>query len=178
VSTPRSRARWLRGALVGACSAVVTVAAHGAGHGALPSGPTLVVASLACASIGAALAGVTLESRSHRLLGVIGALSVAQALGHVVLTVASEHHHGGALGASPAMIAAHAAGAVLLGLAIASAEYLYVVCSSVLTWLRLLPVSPHRTDAPRRFDSKDVVAQSVLHCYGLGMRAPPVPVAR
>lgn len=153
----------------------MTIGAHSVGHGELPSGPAFLVAALMCATIGAVLAGTRLDCRSHRLLGVIGALAIAQALGHVVMTVAGgHHHHGGGLGSSHSMLAAHAAGAVLLGAAIASVEYLYVVCASVLCWWRLFLTSGQRPAVrPRRLTTNDVVAQSVLRCSGLGMRAPP-----
>lgn len=175
MGSSRSRARRVRGALAGTCSAIVTVIAHSAGGGAPPSSPALLVAVLACATIGAALAGVELESRSHRLLGVIGALAIAQAAGHGLLTVIGGHHLE-ASGASPAMVAAHVIAAVALGAAIASVEYLYAVCSSVLCWLRLYLAHAHRTAARLPFATNDVVAQSVLRLSGLGMRAPPSPV--
>ena len=173
MGTSRSRARWVRGALAGACSAIVTVIAHAVGGCASPSSPALVVAVLACASTGAALAGITLESRGHRVLGVIGALAIAQALGHGLLTVVGGHHHD-LLGSSPAMVAAHVVAAVTLGVAIASVEYLYAVCTSVLCWLRLFLVHAQRPPARPPVATNDVVAQSVLRLSGLGMRAPPL----
>jgi hypothetical protein len=75
---------------------------------------------------------------------------------------------------TPSMAAAHVAGAVMLGLAIASVEYLYVVCTSVLCWLRLFAAHAQRpTGRLLSFEPSDVVAQSVLGRSGLGMRAPP-----
>lgn len=174
MGTPKSRARWVRGALVGACSAVVTVGAHAAAGGVVPHGGRLIVAMLVCATVGAVLAAAPLEDRWGRLLGVIGALTVAQSLGHLTLMASAAHHHSGALGLTPTMAAAHLAAAVMLGVAITSVEYLYVVCASVLCWLRLFamtaarPVTRLLPAAP-----SDVVAQPVLRCSGLGMRAPP-----
>jgi hypothetical protein len=174
VSTPKSRARWVRGALVGACSAVVTVGAHVAAGGVVPQGGRLIAAMLVCAVVGVVLSAAPLEGRRGRLLGVIGALTAAQSLGHLTLMTSAGHHHGDALGVSPSMAAAHLAAAVILGVAITSVEYLYVVCESVLCWLRLFAMATARpTVQLLPLAARDVVAQSVLRCSGLGMRAPP-----
>lgn len=174
MSTPKSRARWVRGALVGACSAVVTVGAHAAAGGDVPHGGRLITAMLVCAIVGALLSVAPLEGRRGRLLGVVGALTVAQSLGHLTLMASSPHHHGDPLGVTPTMAAAHLAAAVMLGLAITTVEYLYVVCGSVLCWLRLFATTVSRPPARvLPMTISDVVAQSVLRCSGLGMRAPP-----
>ena len=174
MSTPKSRNRWVRGALVGACSAVITVGAHGAAGGVVPHGGRLITAMLVCAIVGAVLSAAPLESRRGRLLGVIGALTVAQSLGHLTLMASVTHHHGDTLGVTPSMAAAHVAAAVILGVAINSVEYLYVVCGSVLCWLRLFAMAALRPVARiLPLATSDVVAQSVLRCSGLGMRAPP-----
>ncbi|MGZ5393812.1 MAG: hypothetical protein ACXWD3_18820 [Mycobacterium sp.] len=75
MSTPKSRARWVRGVLLGACSAVVTVGAHASAGGVVPQGGRLIAAMLVCAIVGAVLSAAPLESRPGRLLGVIGARS-------------------------------------------------------------------------------------------------------
>lgn len=174
MSSPRSRARWLRGALVGVSSAVVTVGAHAAGGAGLPHGAALVVSLLACATVGALVTGVRVEDARARLFAITGALVAAQSLGHLVLASVGEHHEHAGLLPSPAMIAAHMAGAVLLGVAINAVEYLYVVCASVLCWLRLFAISALQPVFRHvRHTSSDVVAQSVLLLSGLGMRAPP-----
>jgi len=164
----------MRGALVGACSAVVTVGAHAAAGGVVPQGGRLIVSMLVCGMIGAVLATARLEGRHGRLLGVIGALAVAQSLGHLTLMASASHHHGDTWGVTPSMAAAHLAAAVLLGVAITSVEYLYVVCESVLCWLRLFVIAASRP-AMRSLPpaANDVVAQPVLLRSGLGMRAPP-----
>jgi hypothetical protein len=75
------------------------------------------------------------------------------------------------------MIAAHAVAAVVLGAAISAAEYLYVVCTSVLCWLRLFTLrEPRPTARVRRRPTNVVVVRTVL-ATGLGMRAPPLAVA-
>ena len=75
------------------------------------------------------------------------------------------------------MIAAHAVAAVILGLAISAAEYLYIVCSSVLCWLRLFAGhTPRPVPRVRRRATKVVAVRPVL-VTGLGMRAPPSALA-
>ncbi|UXA18674.1 hypothetical protein [Mycobacterium sp. SMC-4] len=173
MGTPKSRARGLRGALVGVCSTVITCGAHAAAGGHVPSGSALILVGLVCAVVGAVLAGTALEGRHLRLIAVIGGLIAAQILGHITLALAAGHHHGG-LGLSWSMAAAHVAGALLLGAAITTVEYLYVVCVSVLSWLRLFAVARHRPPCrPRPTEPRQSFAQSVLRASGLGMRAPP-----
>lgn len=92
------------------------------------------------------------------MVGVIGALAVAQSLGHLTLLVSAAHHHGDTLGVTPSMAAA------ILGVAINSVADLYVVrVGAVLAATvrdgcleaaaRLLPLP-----------ASDVVAQSMLRC--------------
>lgn len=174
----KTRARWIRGALVGMSSAVVTAGAHAAAGGAVPQGAALIVSLLPAATVGAMLAGATLEGRRGRLLSVIAALTVAQFLGHLTLVAAAGgHHHGAGLGLTASMVVGHIAAAVLLGMAITAVEYLYVVCASVLCWLRLFATAaPRPAVRSPRLVASDVVAHSVLRSPGLGMRAPPTPV--
>lgn len=179
VSTPKSRARWVRGALVGASSAVVTTGAHCAAGGGMPRGAALLVALLVCAAAGTLCGCARLQGRFGRLLGTAAALGVAQLLGHVSLAVAGGHQHGGDwLGLSPSMLATHGAAAVLLAVAITAVEHLYAVCSSMLCWLRLFTtpaIAP--VSRPSRRMTSVVVARPVLLFPGLGMRAPPQSVA-
>ena len=160
------------------CSAVVTVGAHAAAGGRLPGGAALMLSALACAIVGAVLAGIRLEGRRVQLLAVVGGLVAAQTLGHLMLTLAAGHHAHDTLGVTPSMIAAHVAGALMLGVAINAVEYLYVVCTSVLCWLRVFALGAQRPAARLvRAVASDVVAQSVLLRSGLGTRAPPRRIA-
>ena len=176
MSTSTSCARWLRGTLVGACSAVLTAAAHTAAGGGLPQGGALMVAVLVCGVAGAAIGSAALEGRRTRVLSVVAALGIAQVLGHLTMMASGGHHHMDAgLGWSPTMVAAHAVAAVVLGIAITAVEYLYVVCASVLSWLRLFAAAAPRPAARlAQWATSVVVAQSVLLLSGLGMRAPPL----
>ena len=101
----------------------------------------------------------------------IAALGAAQLLGHLTLTMAGGHQASAGLG----MVAAHAGAAVVLGVAIGAVEHLYLVCSSVLRWLRLFAAFTPRPALPRaRRRTNNIVAQSLLWRTGLGMRAPPM----
>lgn len=170
--TSKTRARWARGALVGASSAAMTAGAHAAAGGGLPRGAALVAVLLLCATVGAMVGALDVAGRAARWSATAAGLGVAQFLGHVVLSAAG-HHGGVELTPNPSMMAAHAVAAAVLGAAICAAEYLYVVCSSVLCWLRLFAM---RTTRPvgrlRRRATKVVVLRPVL-VTGLGMRAPP-----
>ena len=188
MGTPKARARWLRGTLVGITSAVMTVGAHSAAGGGIPSGGALIISLLACATVGTMIGCLRFQGRGASWLGTATALGAAQFLGHLTF-VATGHQHSGhqyqghqyqggaTLAPSPSMIATHLGAAVILGVAIAAAEYLYVVCSSVLCWLRLFAVSVLRP-APRliRPITNIVVVQPVFRT-GLGMRAPPWTVS-
>lgn len=179
MSTPRAHARWVRGGLVGASSAAATATAHTAASAELPGGSATAVALLICGTVGALLARIALDDRRARFLAVIAALGVAQALGHLVFSFAGGHHGSASpLGVTPAMAAAHAGAAVVLGAVIVTVEYLYLVCASVLRWLRLFATRGlrPRVRSPRR-KAKILVAQSVWVSSGLGMRAPPVRCA-
>lgn len=179
MSTLRTRAGWLRGVLVGGCSALLTVGAHTSVDEGLPNGAALMVVLLLCATAGAVVGSAPTGGGHGRLPGVIAALSGTQLLGHWALELFGGHHHGiGAFAMSPSMAAAHAAAAVVLGAAIAAVEYLYVVCESVLCWLRLFTQDAVRaTSRARHWTPNNVVAQPVLLRSGLGMRAPPSGVA-
>ncbi|MGV0838014.1 hypothetical protein [Mycolicibacterium thermoresistibile] len=171
MSTPATRARYLRGALVGACSALLTGAAHCAAGGDLPGSGPLTLLLVGCATVGALTATLTTTHRYARLAMLITALGAGQFVGHFALTItAGGHGHG----MTVLMVTAHAAAAVALGLLIGLSEYLYLVARSVLCWLWLVLCRPGRpiTRAPLRAP-KRVAAPSVLLCSGRGMRAPP-----
>lgn len=175
--TPKSRARWARGALVGASSAVMTVGAHAAAGSGVPHGSALVLTLLLCGTVGALAGSVRLEGRLAGWTATTSALGAAQLLGHAALAITGHHHGSFDVAPGPSMIAAHAVAAVALGAAISAAEYLYVVCSSVLCWLRLFTgPAPRPTPRIRRRATKIVALRPVL-VTGLGMRAPPSAVA-
>lgn len=145
---------------------------HGAGGGGIPGGGALVIALLACATVGAVLGGLPVTGRTAGSVATTAGFCLAQLLGHATLMTAGQHHGGGLVDMDTSMAAAHLGAAVILGIAITAAEYLYVVCSSVLCWLRLFAMRALRHPArPLRRKSKIVVVAPVL-VTGLGMRAP------
>jgi hypothetical protein len=179
VSTPSSRAGLLRGGLVGACSALITALAHGAGGGGTPAGSVSVELMLVCSTVGAGVGALNLAGRRARVGLVIAALCLGQALGHLTLAAFGGHHHGAMLAMPPMqMLVLHAVAAVALGLLIAAVEHLYVVLSSIVSWLRIFACGVLvPTVAKARFSPSVVVVHPVLEGAGLGMRAPPTRFA-
>jgi hypothetical protein len=155
---------------------MVTTAAHIGGGGTGPQGGALLLVLLVCATAGAVVGGLRMESRRIRLIGVVLALGLAQFVGHLVMVVAGGHRHADVIfGLTAPMVVAHAAAAAVLGIAITAAEYLYVVAATVVRWLRLFAtavLSPAARGPVRRPVNVPAV-QSVRLCTGLGMRAPP-----
>lgn len=173
MNTPTVRARHRSGALVGGCSALLTAAAHLAAGGALPGGAPLMLLLIVSATLGAATGRVRIAGPRATLALLVTALIAAQLLGHLVLALADHHHHGG-LGLSAPMLTLHLAAALLLGGLIAVTEHLWLVCQSVLCWLRLFATTaPRPARRPRRYAVPTVLTVSVLLESGLGMRAPP-----
>jgi hypothetical protein len=164
----------LRGTLVGACSALVTAAAHAAAAaGGSVLGSPLLMLALLCGTVGAAVTTVRVEGRAAEVLTLAAALGLAQAIGHVTLAAAA-HHGGHGSAPTPLMLSAHLLATVGLAALIALTEYLYAVCGSVLCWLHLFVRPRGRPRLRRALISRPVlVARPVLLRSGLGMRAPP-----
>ncbi|MUL83091.1 MULTISPECIES: hypothetical protein [unclassified Mycolicibacterium] len=173
MSTPAKHAARLRGGLVGACSALTATVAHTAAGGLAPTSSPLIVLLLLCAALGATVGGFNPQTRWAKTGLLIAGLAAGQLLGHVALAMSGGHHHAASLLTAP-MVGLHVAAAVGLGLIIGVAEYLYVVCASVLCWLRIFAATRIRpTVRELWWPSNVVVAQPVLLRAGLGMRAPP-----
>jgi len=172
VSSPAARAKLLRGALVGGCSALLTALAHTVGGGGLPAGAALPTLLLVCATVGAAASRVPRTGRRADVVTLATALCAAQLLGHVALLVDGGHH--GAVTTSGSMLAAHAGAAIVLALLISVSEWLYVLASSVSTWLRLVAVDRSPARVTQSWQPVDVGVPPVRWWRsGLGMRAPP-----
>lgn len=117
-ATPDGSAH-LRGASVGALSALVTAVAHALGGAVFPSDAAIVVLTLVCAATGyAAASAPTLLAPRAQLLVV---LAVAQAVGHIALTVVDAHHHGPML--TQPMLVAHVVAVLIGAMAIRGAEH-------------------------------------------------------
>ncbi|MEV0671498.1 hypothetical protein [Mycobacterium sp. NPDC050441] len=173
MSTSAKHAARLRGGLVGVCSALTATVAHTAAGGMAPTGSPLIVLLLLCTALGAAVGGLNPQTRPAKAGLLIASLVAGQLLGHVALAMSGGHHHAASLSTAP-MVGLHAAAAVGLGLVIGLAEYLYVVCASVLCWLRIFAAARIRPSVRELWwPSNVVVARPVLLCAGRGMRAPP-----
>ncbi|WKG03434.1 hypothetical protein [Mycolicibacterium sp. HK-90] len=174
MSTSVKHAAHLRGGLVGACSALTATVAHTAAGGMAPTSSPLIVLLLLCAALGAAVGGINPQTRAVKTGLLIAGLGAGQLLGHVALAVSGGHQHHAVSLLSAPMAGLHLAAAVGLGLVIGMAEYLYVVCASVLSWLRIFAAARLRPAVFKLWwPSNVVVARPVLLRAGLGMRAPP-----
>jgi hypothetical protein len=178
MSPASSRAKYLRGALVGLCSAVTSAVAHGVAGGELPSGGSVILMALAC-SVAGGLAG-TVGSRCGATPGAVLAwLVAAQLAGHLTLVGTGCYgHDGGGPAMSPTMLAAHCVGALVCAMLIAAAERLYVVCESVLSWLTVFfarLVQPGQAPDPGWVNPPAL--QAILLVSGGGTRGPPRFVA-
>ncbi|WP_454793063.1 hypothetical protein [Mycolicibacterium lutetiense] len=173
MSTSAKHAARLRGGLVGVCSVLTATVAHTAAGGMAPTSSPLIMLLLLCAALGAAVGGLNPQTRSARTGLLIVGVGAGQLLGHFALAMSGGHHHAASLLTAP-MVGLHAAAAVGLGLVIGFAEYLYVVCASVLCWLRTFAAARIRPSVRELWwPSNVVVARPVLLRAGLGMRAPP-----
>jgi hypothetical protein len=148
--------------------------AHTAAGGSLPVGAPLVSLLIVSVAVGAIAGAITVTQQYYaRIAALMAALCGGQLLGHLILSVAAGHHGVGMV-PSTSMLVMHVIAAAILGLLISLVEHVYVVCESVLCWLRLFAVNRCRPAIrPSRTGTTSVVVQSVLLRSGLGMRAPP-----
>ncbi|WP_433605959.1 hypothetical protein [Prescottella agglutinans] len=164
----------LRGMFVGSLSGAISVAAHGLGGGnAAPSEEAIVLLVAAAAVVGAAVA--SLRSRCNPLLLLVAVLAAGQGIGHVTLTLASDHAHG--LNLPPQMIAAHAAATAVGAALVRAAEIalLGVIASVVHVVVVVLstpPVPDVRRWTPTVVRRVDPTASRVARAAG-GTRGPP-----
>ncbi|OZC95455.1 hypothetical protein CH275_27175 [Rhodococcus sp. 06-235-1A] len=163
----------LRGASVGALSALVTATAHAFGGGMFPSDAAIVLLVLVCAAVGYATAVVpTAVAPRAQLLAVLAA---AQAIGHLLLTAVDGHHHGSML--TQQMLAAHAVAVLVGALAIRGAEH--GIRRAVTSLRRALPllaalVVDESSIAPELPVYRVPASTLLLDLSGCGNRGPPV----
>lgn len=164
---------YLRGALIGVCSAGVSALAHGSAGGPMPSGPALVLLVIACAMVGASASGVFFAWGGCHPLFRVGALTAGQIAGHCVLVVSSHGHAHCAETVTPRMLLAHGAAVPLCALLIGLAERLFVVCLSALSWRTVFLVDRSRTAATAVLRSNRVFSLQNIIPRSVGSRAPP-----
>lgn len=164
----------LRGVVVGALSGAISIAAHGvAGGSAFPSDQAIVLLVAASAVVGAAVA--SLPTRRGPLPLLATTLAAGQVIGHLTLTLASEHGHG--LHLTAPMVAAHVAATVVGTALVGSVERsLLSVIGSVLrvvvSVLMPPPVPDIRTWTPTVVRRLDPTTSRVARAAG-GTRGPP-----
>lgn len=160
----------LRGASVGALSAIVTAAAHSAGGGALPSEAGFLLLGAVCSAIGCVTAAMRGISRA-RLMGMLAA---AQAFGHLALSAMGTHPHGGP--ADGRMLWAHlvavVAGAYLIDAAERGSRW---AASTLRRIVRAAPASAPIDRTPRVPVTMYRVARTsrLFDLSGTGTRGPP-----
>ncbi|MCJ0902080.1 hypothetical protein [Rhodococcus sp. ARC_M6] len=163
----------LRGAFVGGTSGAVSIAAHAIGGGGMaPSESAVALLLFACASVGAVVSSIDIRRSPAIALALM--LAAGQAIGHITLTIASEHPHG--LHPTFPMLAAHIAAIGVCALLIRAAEHGYVVAAStvaaiVAVLLRPATPEPASTSMRTRYRAKVVLRQLVTS--GTGTRGPP-----
>jgi hypothetical protein len=168
-------ARW-RGAATGALTATLSLVAHTAGGGALPSGSGAALLAVMAATLGALAATMPGAATAF---GLFLLLASGQVIGHLLLDAAG-HQHAAALGPpSTVMVVGHVAavfaGAALIAAATRLADALsravHAVTAPVRPPVFTRPVGAVRSaDQPLR--SALALAASVSH------RGPPVERTR
>lgn len=138
MSATRGAPRVLRGVTLAGCSAALTVAAHAAAGGSVPSpGLTLVLTVLLAG------AGVALADRRRGFPAILAAVAASQLGMHVLLAGLGHGHGGAAAGLGPgggastpvAMVVLHAVAAVITAVLLAGAENAVFAVAAVLRWL-------------------------------------------
>ena len=166
----------LRGALVGSASGVVSVGAHLFGGGMVPGDSTLVLTVAACSAVGAAVSGIRREQISATLL--LALLAAGQLIGHIALTVSSDHMHQPLL--STQMLAFHTLGILVALTLVRGVERAYhVVVQKVLRVLPMLlrlPVAPLPATVSDTPVYRCVFSRWLLVSAGTGTRGPPALV--
>ncbi|MDV8022801.1 hypothetical protein [Rhodococcus sp. IEGM 1330] len=166
----------LRGASVGALSALVTAAAHAFGGGMPPSGAAMVLLAVVSAAIGYATAAAPTPVAPRAQLLMI--LTAAQSVGHLLLTVVDGHHHGPLI--TQQMFAAHAVAILVGALAIRGAEHgirrAVTSLREALPMLVALVVDDNRI-APPLPVYRIPGSPRLLDLSGCGNRGPPVRTA-
>lgn len=148
-ASPSTATAPLRGCVVGATSAVLAVAAHGASGGGYPSSAGAALLLLTAAVTGFVSGSVRGGAAAGRIRPLLLSLAGGQLAGHWALTGLTGHHTGGAAAetatgqpAALVMFAAHLLAIGVCALAITGAERLYRVASAVLRALTGPPGSP------------------------------------
>lgn len=168
------RRRVARSALAAAALGVVTLAGHTAAGGGVDLLGLAVLAAVSIA-LGSALVRRT-PSVATLFVGLVG----AEAVLHLVLTVAGGHGHPGAHPSTTAMIGGHVLAAFVVALVVVHADRI------LASWSRLLAaVLGHRVDLPRAPEVAPLAAHGDTVCsptlqrlrHRVPRRGPPALIA-
>lgn len=166
--------RAVRAGLLGSALAVLTLAGHTAGGGALDALGVGLVAVLSVA-LSAALSARTLS-----LPTLIAVLLAGQGFLHLIVSLSAAHPHGASSTSSAAMLAAHVAAGVIAAVLIAHADRLAARWQAFLASVigaaspHGLPVAPF--DATTAVPGPGPLTTLVLLLHGVVRRGPPASV--
>lgn len=169
--------RRVRGCVVGGLSGGTSIVAHGfGGSGEAPSGTAIALLVVACAAFGAAAS--TVKTDRHTLGPLLATIVVGQAIGHVTLIVAAHHGHLG-LGLTPAMLAFHAAVAVVDVALIRFAETAASWAMSLLRKLIVVASGSLHADSPMWVASRHPVRDphGLVLASAAVTRGPPLLIS-
>ena len=154
-------------------TAALSVAAHAAAGGGLPSGAATILLALLAITVGVLVASIR-DAADVTILA--GLLAVGQLLGHVVLG-AGGHEHAAAGAPWGLMLAAHVAAVTIAATLIAAGGHLCAAMSRVLR-VASAPMPGPVTVLPRRIVGADQPLRSALQlAASMSHRGPPVGFA-
>jgi hypothetical protein len=168
----------LRGSAVGLLTAVLAIAAHGVGGGAMPTGAATAQLAVISVAVGALAATIAPAADTRVLLGLLAA---GQLLGHVMLATAGHAHAHASFTAPPAwaMLAAHLATISLGAVLIAAGDRLCrAVSRAVQGAVRSVCLPPSVPRVVSLAGADQPLRSSVLLAASVSDRGPPVSPAR
>ncbi|MGB6244224.1 hypothetical protein [Gordonia sp. (in: high G+C Gram-positive bacteria)] len=166
--TPTALSR-LRGAVVGGTSALTGVGAHAAAQGMLPDTSTLLLVAATAVAVG-------VGTSAAPGLRALPALMVGQGLIHLLLVLASGHHHDML---TVPMAAMHTVGTLAALLLLCGAELLVRALSLVAVRTARLRFRPRtRTTIAVRHRIVVPAAPALVFLGAVGRRGPPLSVSQ
>lgn len=168
--TPRA----VRAGLLGSALAVLTLAGHTAGGGALD------VLGVGIALVLSTALAAALSSRAMGLPALIAVLLAGQGFLHLVVSLSAAHPHGAPGTSSAAMVAGHAAAGVIAAILIAHADRLAARWRAFLATVIGVDRPQSAVIAPRTaaaaLEGHDPRVTLVLLLHGVVRRGPPASV--
>lgn len=169
----------VRGGSVGAVSGAVSIAVHGMAGGGTPPADGAVLLLAACTAIGALVVSLPATRRRGAL---VAALTAGQLVGHLSLSVGSDHtpvsEHTHWLTMSTPMLAAHLAAIAVSALLIRCAERGCHAAIAAVTRIVLAVLASPPAEAPLWTSTpvhRATLSPWLLAGATAGVRGPPMP---